>query len=366
MQGGQKSRTIGTGKITSGPEKLVTGPKATHDPTIACWQVRAADFPATASRSEQLSFLLRYAILAPSLHNTQPWLFAVLEDGFELYADRTRALPVIDPEDRELTIGCGAALLNLRVALRAFGYEEEVDLFPDPADGDLLARIRVRLGGSPTSEDMLLFRAIPQRHTNRQPFAPRAVPAALALALEGEADDEGAWLCLVKGEHAQMEIAELIRGAELMLWQDRRYRRELAAWMHPRRRRYGDGIPGYARGLADLESFLGPAGPHTRAGEEEVAELGQTLPLLAVLGTDGDSQTDRVAAGQALERVLLRAQADGVTASFLSQPVELQELRPRLRELLGHHGFPQLVVRLGFGPSVKPTPRRPLSDVLLT
>jgi hypothetical protein len=29
-------------------------------------------------------------------------------------ADRTRALPVTDPEDRELTISCGCALFNLR------------------------------------------------------------------------------------------------------------------------------------------------------------------------------------------------------------------------------------------------------------
>ena len=60
--------------------------------------------------------LLEAAVQAPSSHNTQPWLFRVEDGAVHLLADRTRALPVNDPDDRELTISCGCALLNLRVA----------------------------------------------------------------------------------------------------------------------------------------------------------------------------------------------------------------------------------------------------------
>jgi hypothetical protein len=71
-------------------------------------------------------------------------------------------------------------------------------------------------------------------------------------------------------------------------------------------------------------------------------------------------------AGQALERVLLRAQAEGVSASFLNQPVEVRELRLRLRDALGERGFPQGVLRMGYGPPVRPTPRRPVTEVLVS
>lgn len=70
--------------------------------------------------------MLEAAVRAPSSHNTQPWLFAVRPDGIALYADRTRALPVNDPHDRELTVSCGAALLQLRVAAAAAGRAVEV------------------------------------------------------------------------------------------------------------------------------------------------------------------------------------------------------------------------------------------------
>ena len=86
------------------------------------WTVLEADFPIDDTPSEQLHFLLSYAILAPSEYNTQPWRFKVTNRAIELYADRSRRLPRLDPDDRELTISCGAAFLNLRLALRHFGY----------------------------------------------------------------------------------------------------------------------------------------------------------------------------------------------------------------------------------------------------
>src|SRR5215470_2361610 len=89
--------------------------------------VSEGNFPTSGTPAEQLCFLLNYAVLAPSEYNTQPWLFKVSERTVELYADRARRLPIVDPEDRELTISCGAALFNLRVALRHFGYADEVE-----------------------------------------------------------------------------------------------------------------------------------------------------------------------------------------------------------------------------------------------
>ena len=99
--------------------------------------------PASPTARELLRDAVRSAVRAPSSLNTQPWLFRLVgDDTLELYADRARALPVVDPRDRELTISCGAALFHLRVALRAAGRAGEVTLLPDPDDPDLLARVR--------------------------------------------------------------------------------------------------------------------------------------------------------------------------------------------------------------------------------
>jgi len=84
--------------------------------------------------------------------------------------------------------------------------------------------------------------------------------------------------------------------------------------------------------------------------------------LLAVLGTKGDNPRYWLGAGQALGRVLLRAAAAGIAASFLNQPIQVAALRPRLRELVGSAHYPQVLLRLGYGQAVPPTPRRQLID----
>ena len=75
---------------------------ATMQAPLQAWNVSAADFPEGGDATAKMLFLLRYAALAPSGHNTQPWLFSLQDDSFELYADRTQALPVVDPGDRAL------------------------------------------------------------------------------------------------------------------------------------------------------------------------------------------------------------------------------------------------------------------------
>jgi hypothetical protein len=94
-------------------------------------------------------------------------------------------------------------------------------------------------------------------------------------------------------------------------------------------------------------------------------ELVLRAPAFCVLGTETDTPRDWMIAGQALGRVLLSAQSEGVTASFFLQPVEVPELRTKLMELLPEErGFPQITFRLGYAPRVAPTPRRPLSEVV--
>jgi hypothetical protein len=93
-------------------------------------------------------------------------------------------------------------------------------------------------------------------------------------------------------------------------------------------------------------------------------QLAEGSPVLAVLGTQTDTPVEWLGAGQALGWVLLRARSEGVWASYLNQPIEVPELRPRLRETVGASGLPQLLLRLGYGPEVKPTPRRSATKVL--
>ncbi len=333
------------------------------------WDVCETDFPVEATPAEQLCFLLTYAVLAPSTHNSQPWLFRIETDRVELYADRTRALPVIDPDDRELTISCGAALFHLRIALRHFGYVGTVTTLPDRDDPDLLASLQLGARREATPEEQALFAAITTRRTNRQAFEQRQVAADVLTSLQEAAHAEGAWLSIVQGEEERTAVAGLIALGDQMQWEDKHFRRELLAWARPSRRQRQDGIPGYALNFRELISqvYL-RAGRSFDLGDGQAAstrQLATGSPALMVLGTDVDTAYDWLIAGQALAHVLLYARSRGIWASFLNQAVEVPDVRHMLHRTLERAGFPQLIVRMGYGPEVAPTPRRSVSEVLL-
>lgn len=63
--------------------------------------------------------------------------------------------------------------------------------------------------------------------------------------------------------------------------------------------------------------------------------------------------------------MLLNATSLGLSASFLSQPIEVPPVRTKLRRALGTTLDPQVILRIGFGSPVPPTPRRPVAELLM-
>ena len=304
--------------------------------------------------------LVGAAVKAPSSHNTQPWSFRKADGAVLLYADRTRALPVNDTQDRELTISCGAALLNLRVAAAAAGWAAKVSMLPEPEDPDLLARADLADGHLASDDDRSLAAAIDLRYTHRKRFQDREVPGELVARLQAAAEAEGAWLKVVADDQTRDRIGDLVEEGDRVQFADPRWRRELAAWMHPRRR--GDGLVVSMAPVSRLVVRSFNVGARTGEKDEELAE---SSPVLAVLGTSSDSVGDWLLAGQALQRVLLVGAREGVQASHLNQPCQVAELRPRLREVVGVSGFPQVVLRMGYPDGhVTRAPRRPVEAVL--
>lgn len=311
---------------------------------------------------DRIEMLLDAAVLAPSSHNTQPWIFRVSESRISLLADRARALPANDPDDRELAISCGAALFNLRVAAAFAGIESKVSVLPKPDDHDLLAVVDLD-GGSPNSDQISrLYPEIPRRRTYRKRFAPESVPERILVALGSAVEQEGAWLAVLSEEGMRQQAARLIAEGDAVQWADRAWRRELAAWMHPRRRGDGLTVPGFAAPIAQaiVRTFDMGNGVGTKD-----SQLAEESPVLAVLGTQGDSQADWLKAGQALERLLLSACKAGLQASYLNQPIQVASLRSKLQHAIGAIGFPQILLRIGFpADDVPAAPRRSLEAVI--
>lgn len=327
-----------------------------------------ADFPAQGTQAEQLRFLLGYAVLAPSTHNTQPWQFALQDEAVELYADYRRMLPGVDAQGRELIISCGVALFYLRMALRHFGYAAAVALFPQGEESDLLACITRAEPCPPTADEDRLFHALKRRHTHRLPFSRWSVSQALRDELQAAVAQEGACLWLIQDVAARWDLTDMVAAADRLQWADPQFRQDKAAWVRLPPDSEPDGIPSTNLGLGDMAAYSGGhVAPGSPPGEDQAnydRPLVAGAPLLALLGTARDTRHDWLIAGQALGRLLLTAAADGITASFLNQPIQVADLRQQLSELIDGDSYPQLLLRLGYGHSVPATPRRPVEDVL--
>ena len=338
--------------------------RAKWDPRHDPWLVDADDFPATGTFAQQAGFLLRGAILAPSGHNTQPWRFTIDEPCVVVAADPGRRLPVADPDDRELTMSLGAAVTNLRVAAARFGLSADLA----PADG---AAARVRLGGAEADPALAaLFPALTARRTWRLEMDDRPLEGPAAAALTGLRTFGGAESVVVTDDARRRALTDLIHDGDLARMSDTAFRRELAHWMRPAHTKADDGLAGDSLGLSAFASGL--AAWTTRkldmgrsVAARDVALAERSAALVVVLA--GDAPQSLLDAGQLLETLLLRAALHGVAASFFNLPVEVPEIRARMKEMLGAILLPQLLLRVGYPAGdgqLRPSARRPLEDCL--
>ncbi|GAA2436456.1 Acg family FMN-binding oxidoreductase [Streptomyces macrosporus] len=318
---------------------------------------------------ERVADLVHDATAAPSLYNAQPWRFHCLrgERTFEVRADPGRGLPHTDPDARGLHIGCGAAVLNLRVAAAHAGWRPETRLLPDPRDPALLATVHLVDPDGGESDLAALYPAVRRRHTSRRPYAETRIPEAVRSALARAARREGALLDFPSPRHLRW-VLELTEEAEARNRTDPGRREDLARWARtgpgtdgPT----GDGGPARALGPRTREGSV-PVRDH--AGARRTPGRGsadfERSPQLALLSTLRDRPEDWLRAGQAMERVLLLATSEGLVGSPVTQAVEWPDLRWPLRDPVSGKGLVQVVLRLGYGPPGPETPRRPLPEIL--
>ena len=325
---------------------------------------------AEALAGEQVAaYLVGAAVWAPSLHNTQPWLFGADGQELSLYADGGRQLMAADPACLEMLVSCGAALFTARLALRSAGRIPQTSILPDPADPLLVARLGWPRRAAPAGYELQLFDQVLRRRTHRGGFGPLPLAPGLLAVLQAGARRDGAQLRVITDEAATAVLAATVQTAEQALRLDSLRVQELAAWVsppasrgatacRPRRTRPGRCTP--SRTFPAVISPVAAAGDSPCAGADAAA---RSAGVICLLTTAGDRPADWVNAGQALQRILLTSTAYGVAAALHSQPLELGWLREFIRTQLGG-SYPQLLLRLGTVIQTAASVRRPPASVL--
>ena len=317
------------------------------------------------------------ATRAPSIHNTQPWRFTATEARLDVHTDPKRALHALDPSGRQRIISCGVAVEFAAVTLRARGRDVTVELLPDPADPDHLARLTVT-GEHHEPEDSDLAAAIERRHTSRAPFLPQAVPGELVEQLQRVAGTFTVWLKPITESEEEVATVFLIARAEELEQGEPEYVAELQSWLRTDPAAV-DGIPVEAVPSEDpatrpsnwlIRDFVVGSRPADRPVFREVdadaPPPAVERPTVVLMGTEDDDRRAWLDAGRALGAVLLRATIAGLAASPLTQALDWPATRAQLRRRLSLVGHPQMLLRLGYASTADGpvTGRRPVGEVL--
>jgi nitroreductase len=329
--------------------------------------------------------LVAAALLAPSPHNTQAWMFRLTDDRqVDIYLDPSRAVGAIDPFGRELHIGLGAALENLVLAGQADGHQPGITLMPSGPSSLHAARVDLAPGQRlPTA----LYRAIPDRHTNRYAYQDRGIPVDALheiSSLAGSLPNTGVQWFTSPSDRARISRAlvaatEAIVGDQAQSQSDYDWFRQ--DWDAIQARR--DGITIDASGLSDLVAAAAKILPAQSRQATDNAWLSATRDVhtktAAAYGIvtvrDATDNAQRITGGRLFERAHLWAAANGLAFQPMNQLTERADrerqlgLTPTfgdtLTELTGPDRQALVTFRLGYPThTAHLSPRRPVEWVV--
>jgi len=327
---------------------------------------RPPEVRSTALRSV-LDELVRLATLAANSHNSQPWHFRCREGSVEIRPDFARRLPVVDADDHHLWVSLGCAAANIVEAAPAFGLSGEARMREGP-DG---SHVQVALAPAPDTGERSL-EAIVGRQCARSTYDGRPLEATAARILAGTGRESGVDVDLLVTPEHRSALSELIIRGNATQVADTRFRKELESWLrfnasHAAQTR--DGLFTGCLGAPTAPAFLARMffdGSFTveRENERLRAQLDSTPAFAVVTGPEA-TPAGWVAVGLAVQRLALAATRLDVAHAHVNQPVEVAALRGQLAKLVGHEDRrPDLVLRLGHGPPMPRSLRRPTEDVI--
>jgi len=338
-----------------------------YDARVTPYMIDESEFAAVHTLEEKAKFLLRYAVLAPSGHNAQPWQFGLTGDGVLVYADYSRRLPVANPDDRELIMSVATSITNLRIAAAHFGLACDVRYLPQPGKKDLLASVKLSEGQA-DHRMADLFPAVLTRWTNRFEYDDKKLSEADRAELGPFTTLGGASIAIITDDVTRGKLADVIEQGDLKRMADKAFTRELSDCIRPDRSRKTDGMLATALGIPPLVSGVAPWIVRTfntsKSQAKKESALARASAALVVLHGE-DETINLLEAGELLERFILKLTFVSMFYSFFNLPVELDDLRAKIQSLAGIDDQPQLLLRIGYGARPKTDSlRRSVEDVL--
>lgn len=334
------------------------------------WIVDIRSFPEKGKLEDQLKFLLRFAILAPSGHNSQPWEFSVRDNSVSININQKRALSQSDPEGRQLLISIGCAIENLIIAADYYGFRTDVSYFPSASDKNLVAKVLFqKTDGVRSAEGHLIF-SIPKRATNRSAYKNQTPPRDFLEKLNRFSNQDFK-VSVVIDRDIRHKISDLANAAQIEAMESNAFREELSHYIKSSFTSEKFGMPGFTLGIPAPISLIASRlikkiNMSKKTKKQDDALLKKSTPAFVVISSTSDDRIHWARTGRLLEKIWLIAESEGLCCAPLAAVAQLDEFSNKLRNVLHIEQRPQAFLRLGYcSRRARHSPRLSLEDVII-
>ena len=317
----------------------------------------------------ELEKLVKYAVKAPSGHNTQPWKFYVYDSAIEVFPDFQKKLPVVDNEYRELYISLGCAVENLCIAAREKGFQPETTI---RKKNDTLYTIYISLKKAQANSSPL-FSAIEKRQTNRSEYNHHVISRDTIQMLEEMKCQPGTHFYLHENGSEMYEVLSgyIFKGNEIQM-QNNAFKKELISWIRFNKnhvKHTQNGLTYEVMGTPAVPTFLGKMivnavltpKNQNKTDEKHLASSSH----LVLFTTENDTPNEWIKLGRTLERFLLKTRNLGLANAYMNQPCEVEMLAEEIQtNLTENNEYPTLLLRIGYSDPMPYSPRKDVESVI--
>lgn len=222
--------------------------------------IRYDDFYKLKNPINKIEFLLQYAILAPSTHNTQPWLFKIKENSCEVYLDKKNMLPEADPLGENMIISVGACIENLVIMSNYLNVYDAIAYHTD-CPNNLISEIFFKNLDRKYSTNQIyeeFSEAIPKRFTYRGIFSNKSIDLDSVNNLLSTYNNSKIKVNVLERTEEINYIGNLTHEAIKEIAGRSKFRKELSRWIRNNYSTKKDGIPAHTYGFSDIVSIIAP------------------------------------------------------------------------------------------------------------
>jgi len=337
---------LGTGSVLSACSSSITRQDLMQKDT---------PHPATDMLQKAHVAILHHASLAPSGHNSQPWIVRIVSPHeWIIEIDPKRRLPSVDPHNREAMLSLGAFTENLALAAGTLGFRADATVVAQSA----LDREIVKIELHRDIPRPYPLKRINQRMTVKHGFLEREIKPQDIKTL---AEHFGGHLFYFPNGTPH---AECIREGAIEYFRQQTHREdaqlEAVKWFRlsnqaAETHRDGLTVQGmeiqgfkgwFVSHFVDPEDFLKPA--FLEQSIDHTARLAREGGGWLVITSQGNTVADLIAAGRKFERMALIAREHMLAVHPMTQFLEEKD---GISQITAHHHadmHPQFILRVGY------------------